>query len=58
VGLASKTCAANAPLSPASAIACKRTLRLAVKASSDMAKTPFNSVNSTIKRNSMKPKRE
>jgi hypothetical protein len=31
-------------------MACKRTLRLAVNASSDMAKTPLSSVNSTIKK--------
>ena len=58
VGLSIRARAALAPLSPASAMVCSRTLRLAVSASSDMAKAPFNKVSTMISKKSMEPKRE
>lgn len=56
VGLSSSTRADCAPLSPDSAIADGRALRLEAKASSDMANTPLSKVNSAMSRKSMNPK--
>ena len=53
LGWPSSTRAACAPLSPASAIAAKRALRLPAKANSDMANTPLSKVRKTISKNSI-----
>ena len=57
-GLPSRVSAAWAPLSPASAMAPSRALRLAASASSDIAKTPLSRVRKTISRTSMDQRRE
>ena len=53
VGLPSKSSATCAPLSPDSAMAVSRALRLDASAISDMAKTPFNRVKNAIRTKSM-----
>ena len=53
VGSSSSRSAARAPLSPPSAIAAKRSLRLDARASSDIANTPLSRVSSAISRKSM-----
>ena len=58
VGFFSSSKAAWAPLSPASAMVCKRIFRLAVSASSDMAKAPLSSVSKMMSRISMEPEAE
>ena len=57
VGLSSRISAALAPLSPDSAMAESRALRLAAKDISDMAKTPLSSVRKAISKKSMNRKR-
>ena len=49
---------AQSLMSPASPMTASRALRLEASASSDMANAPLRSVSTTIKRNSIKPKRE
>jgi hypothetical protein len=53
VGWSMSLSAAAAPWSPPSAMATKRSRRLADSAISDMANTPFNSVRMTMSRTSM-----
>ena len=58
VGWSISRSAAAAPLSPASASAASRALRLDASAISDMANTPFSTVSSAISRISMNRRRE
>ena len=53
VGFSSSANAACAPLSPASANASRRALRLEANANSDIANTPLSSVSNAISRKSM-----
>ncbi len=53
VGLSSSCSAVCAPLSPASAMADRRALRLEASASSDMANAPLSKVRKTMRRVSM-----
>jgi hypothetical protein len=52
VGCSISFSAVAAPRSPSSAMACRRALRLEASPSSDMAKTPFSTVSSAIRRTS------
>src|SRR5512133_1491712 len=58
VGCSISRSAAAAPASPDSAMVASRALRLEANAISDMAKTPFSTVNSAISRTSMNQRRE
>ena len=58
VGLPSNSKAACDPLSPDTAMAFRRALRLDAKANSDMEKTPLSSVKKRMSRKSMDPEAE